>query len=243
MDNYIYTTLMRVDDEPRYTFAEVKYGKIVSINQHWVPLEEYVKFFEADALFLDITGVLIEGEPPAIGDAVITNPNGYEIRHFKSTYSVAETKNYKIELFKLLRNAKELEPIEYNGIMFDADKDSLTRLDKARQQMVDEGLENKLWTTADNSHTLLTLNDFAGINSALSNRATLLHARYNELKNYINSIDGEKYLAVILEIDWDWDINCNLDEKLEELMNQDEVPEDEVTDAIIEESQETEEND
>lgn len=214
---YTYTTLTRTGDVPTYTFAEVRYGKIVSINHHWVPLEQYVKFFEADSLFIDITGVLIEGEPPAIGDVVTSNPNGYEIVHFKSVFSVAETKNYKIEMFKLQRNAKELEPIEYNGILFDADKDSLTRLDKARQQLVDEGLENKLWTTADNDHVLLTVEDFAGINSALSNRATLLHARYNQLKNYINSIDGEKYLAVILAIDWDWDIECDLDEKLFEI--------------------------
>lgn len=244
MLNYTYTTLTRVDDEPRYTFAEVKYGKIVSINQHWVSLEEYAKFFEADALFLDITGVLIDGEPPAIGDSVTTNPDGYEIRHFKSTYSVAETKNYKIELFKLQRNAKELEPIEYNGIMFDADKDSLTRLDKARKQLEDEHLENKLWTTADNGHTLLTIDDFAGINSALSNRATLLHARYNALKKYIENIDGEKYLAVILEIDWDWDMNTDLDEKLNEIMNRDSNSNSEVEVDIEpkEETQDTEQS-
>ena len=38
MSDYTYTTLTRIEGEPTYTFAEVKYGKIVSINQHWVPL-------------------------------------------------------------------------------------------------------------------------------------------------------------------------------------------------------------
>ena len=217
MSNYTYKTIVRDGSEPTYKFAEVKYGKIVAFHKHWVPLDEFRNFFEAGALFLDVTGVKIEGEDPCIGDTVNAGPDGYEIIHFKSVYSVAETKNYKIEKFKLQRNAKELEPIEYNGILFDADKDSLTRLDKARKQLEDEKLENKLWTTADNDHVLLTVEDFAGINSAISNRATMLHARYNQLKNYINSIDGEKYLAVILEIDWDWDTECDLDEKLAEI--------------------------
>lgn len=217
MSNYIYKTIVRDGSQPTYKFAEVKYGKIVALHEHWVPLKEFRNFFEAGALFLDITGIKIEGEDPVIGDTVNSGENGYEIVHFKSIHSVAETKNYKTELLKLQRNVKELEPIEWNGILYDADKDSLTRLDKARRQLEDEKLESKLWTAADNSKVLLTLDDFIGINCALSNRATLLHARYNELKSYIENIDGEKYLAVILAIDWDWDINCNLETKLIEL--------------------------
>lgn len=213
---YTYTTLTRNDEDPRYTFAEVKYGKIVSINQHWVPLEQYVKFFEADACFLDITGVLIEGEPPAIGDSVTTNPNGYEIRHFKSVYSVAETKNYKIELLKLERDVKELEPVFYNGHYFDADKTSLTRMDKARQSLVDNNLPSIIWTTADNDRVEVTVADFAGINTALAMRSNLLHIRYNELKDYINDLE-DKYLPIILQIDWDWDITADLDTVLAQI--------------------------
>ena len=220
MTTYTYTTLTRQDDEARYTFAEVKYDKIVSINQHWVPLEEYIKFFEADACFLDITGVLIDGEPPAIGDSVTTNPDGYEIRHFKSTFSVAETKNYKTELLKLERDRKELEPIEYNGILFDADKTSLTRMDKAEKFLVKKNIPSIVWTTADNSRVEVTVDDFEGINAVLAMRSDSLHNRYNELKAYIDGLD-DKYLAVILEIDWNWDINTNLDEKLLELTGQD----------------------
>ena len=37
-EKYTYVTLTRDESEPKYTFAEIKYGKIVSINQHWVPL-------------------------------------------------------------------------------------------------------------------------------------------------------------------------------------------------------------
>jgi hypothetical protein len=218
MSNYTYKTVVRDGSEPTYKFAEIKYGKIVAFHEHWVPLDEFRNFFETNALFIDVTGVKVNGEYPAIGDMVKAGANGYEIEHFKSVFSVAETKDYKINQFKLLRNTKELEPIEWNGVLFDADKDALTRLDKARKQVEDENLENKLWTTADNGHVYLTLADFAGINSAIATRATLLHARYNQLKNYINSIDGDKYLAVILQVDWDWDVTVDLDTVLEELI-------------------------
>ena len=214
---YTYKTLVRDGSAPTYKFAEVKYGKIVAFHEHWVPLEEFRNFFEAGALFLDVTGVKIEGEDPAIGDTVNAGANGYEIVHFKSLYSVAETKNYKIEMFKLERDNKEVEPVSYNGNLFDADKTSLTRLDKARQSLVDNGIPSITWTTADNQRVELTVADFAGINTALALRSNELHVRYNQLKAYINNIDGERYLPVILELTWDWDFECDLDEKLSEL--------------------------
>lgn len=216
-ENYTYTTLTRNDKNPTYIFAEVKYGKIVSINQHWVPLKEYIKFFEADSLFIDITGVLINGESPAIGDSVTSAADGYKIIHLKSTYSVAEAKGYVVEKLKLIRNQKELAPIEYKTHLFDADKDSLMRLDKARQSLEDNKLTDIEWTTAKNERIKITLDDFKGINTAIALRSTQLHDRYNELKTYIDGINGDKYLDVILAIDWDWDISCNLDQKLTEI--------------------------
>lgn len=51
-EKYTYITMTRDESEPTYKFAEIKYGKIVSINSHWVPLEEYRKFFAADSFLL-----------------------------------------------------------------------------------------------------------------------------------------------------------------------------------------------
>ena len=77
--------------EMKYTFAEIRWGKIVAIHHHWVPLDEFYKFFEANSMFIDITGVLIEGEPPAIGDTVIGSPEeGYKILHIRNTYTPGE---------------------------------------------------------------------------------------------------------------------------------------------------------
>ena len=167
-EKYTYVTLTRDESEPKHTFAEIKYGKIVSINQHWVSLEEYRKFFSADSFFIDITGVTINGEAPVVGDAIEFGENGYEIKHIKSIYSFPEAKATQIERLKLIRNQKELEPIEYNGHYYDADKDSLLRLDKARQSLEDNGLESIEWTTANNERVNITIVDFKGINTAIA---------------------------------------------------------------------------
>lgn len=198
-----YVTMVREGNETMYKFAEIKYGKIVSINEHWVPLEEYVKFFEAGALFIDITDVLIDGEAPAVGDTVTTGSEGYIINHIKRVYSPAEMKAYVVEKMKLMRDRKELEPIEHNGFMFDADKDAITRMDIARKTLEDNGMESILWTTYDNDHTPLRVEDFAAINTAMAIRSTQLHDRYNRLKNYIYSVEDT---SVLNDFDWDYEL-------------------------------------
>ena len=231
---YTYTTMVREPSNPTYKFAEIKFGKIVSIQEHWVPLEEYRNFFEADAYFIDITGVKIEEEDPAVGDVVTFDAEGgYRIVHIKSTFNVAQAKAYQIERLKLIRNEKELEPIEYNEHLYDADKDSLMRLDKARMSLEDNSIPSIEWTTADNSRVALTVDDFKGINTQIALRSNNLHVRYNELKTYINSLE-DKYLPIIVIVDWDWDMETDLDQKLEELQPS---PEPEVPEEGIEETE------
>ena len=178
-------------------------------------MEEYRKFFSADSFFIDITGVTINGEAPVVGDAIEFGENGYEIKHIKSIYSFPEAKATQIERLKLIRNQKELEPIEYNGHYYDADKDSLLRLDKARQSLEDNGLESIEWTTANNERVNITIADFKGINTAIAVRSNQLHIRYNELKTFINSIEDEKCGAAIFRIQWDSDISQGIDSFME----------------------------
>ena len=188
-----------------YKYAEIRYGKIVAINKHEAPLEEYKKFFSANSLILDITNIKINGEDPQVNDVVMIENNGYKIIHPQTMFSVEETKAKQIEILKIMRNKLELEPINYNGVLFDADKDALMRLDKARQLFTDNPqLTNINWSTADNKVVSINLEDFKNINTAISSRSNMLHNRYNELKEYINNMD-ERYLKIILKIDWNWD--------------------------------------
>lgn len=132
---------------------------------------------------------------------------------------MAEAKAAQIERLKLIRNQKELEPIWYINNSFDADKDSLLRLDKARQSLEDNNLESIEWTTANNQRVEVTVNDLKGINTAVAYRSNQLHIRYNELKNYINSVEEDKYVADIINIGWDFDTTKNPDgsDKIQEV--------------------------
>lgn len=197
---------MENTNEPIYTFAEVRNGKIVSINKHWVPLEQFAKFFDASSLFIDITDVIINGEAPVIGDSVVTDANGYSVIHKQQVYSPAQYRAYVTEVMKLTRDQKELEPIsiEVNGsnYMFDADKDAITRIAKARQLIEDGAVESIIWTTFDNDHVELHLEDFKKLNAAQSVHSSQLHARYNEIKTYIYSLKDEE-LDILNDFTWD----------------------------------------
>lgn len=214
-ENYTYVTMVRDESEPMYTYARVEFGKIVSINQHWVNIDEFRKFFSPDTYFIDITGVTVDNEVPQVGDVIEFTNTGYQIKHYKSVWSLVEAKAEQIERLKLIRNEKELEPVEYNGHSYDADKDSLMRLDKARQSLEDNNLESIEWTTADNERVAVTITDFKGINTVIAVRSNMLHTRYNELKNFINGISDEKYTPVVFKIDWDFDTTTDLDSLLD----------------------------
>lgn len=216
--SYTYQTMVRdTSEDAMYTFAEVKYGKIVSINKHWVPLEEYKKFFEPTALFLDITGVLIDGEEPKVGDTVNSGGDtGYTIVHIPDTYDIFDVQKRKVEEFKLIRDTKELEPIEYNDILFDADRVSQERMDKARKFLEDNNMPSITWTTADNQRVDIGVADFKGINTQIAIRSNELHIRYNQLKAYVNALT-EEYTQLAVDMDWDWDMTIDKDAYMEEV--------------------------
>ena len=208
--------VLDTEAEPKYTFAEIKWGKIVAIHHHWCPLEEFCKFFEANAFFIDITDVLIDGEPPAIGDSVTNDPNtGYKIIHIRQTYTWEERVQYAIDKLKLVRDQKELEDIEYKGIPFDADALSQDRMDKARKFLEDSGAESITWTTADNQRVDVTVEDFKNINILIAMRSDELHKRYNQLKEYILSLE-EGRDDILDMVGWYFVLPVNQDSEVNE---------------------------
>ena len=202
---YVFPTLRDTEEEPKYTFAEVKWGKIVAIHHHWVPLDEFYKYFEANAFFVDITNVLVDGREPDIGDAVTNDPDeGYKIIPMNKTYTYEERKQYRIDVLKLTRDRKELEPILYNEVLFDADTVSQTRMEKARTFLEDNNIPSITWTTAENTRVDVTVEDFKAINTLIAIRSNELHVRYNRLKYFILSLeDGDELIDTI---DWDYDV-------------------------------------
>ena len=101
--------------------------------------------------------------------------------------TLEEMKLHKIAVLKMLRDTKEVEPIQTDKGSFDYDDKSRDRIAIARQALMDnEGMESILWTTADNQRVPLTVEDFAEINSMAAYRSNSLHIKYNELKVRVN---------------------------------------------------------
>ncbi len=108
-----------------------------------------------------------------------------------------ELKAQKILEFKAKRDEEEVEDIEYNGNLFDFDDKARDRLRIARQALEDAGGGEIAWTTADNQRVLMTVTDFAGINTAAAVRSNTLHIKYNTLKVKVNEATTKKKLANI----------------------------------------------
>ena len=101
--------------------------------------------------------------------------------------TLEEAKTAKIEYLKSTRNTKELEPILYKGVLFDADKDSLDRLNYAIITLTATHTESIEWTTAENTDVPMTVNDLNLVIASVGNRSNQLHIIYRDLKEQVNA--------------------------------------------------------
>lgn len=105
----------------------------------------------------------------------------------------------KTAAFKAARNAEEIAPIEWNGNLYDYDADSRDRMSIKRRNIEDNGGTGTVkWTLADNTHTVIGLADFIGINNAASDRSEALHYKYNVLKAQAEAATTKEELESIV---------------------------------------------
>jgi len=105
-----------------------------------------------------------------------------------------------ISAAKAYRDKQEVATITYNGNDYDYDAKARERLNIARQALEDSGAESISWTTAGDTDVILTVADFAAINSVAATRSNTLHVSYRTTKakleaattiEEINNIKGE----------------------------------------------------
>lgn len=108
--------------------------------------------------------------------------NGSYIEEPPYIPSLESVQALKIAELKTIRNRKELEPIEYNGKVFDADKDSLDRLNYAIITLTVKKTDKINWTAADNTDIGMTVADLNAVLAEVGTRSNLLHIKYRELK-------------------------------------------------------------
>ena len=95
-----------------------------------------------------------------------------------------ELKAQKLTEFKAIRDAEEVNPIEYNGNLFDFDDKARDRINSAIIALSITG-QSIEWTTADNTNVTVTADDLRGVVANVAVRSNNLHIKYRELKEQI----------------------------------------------------------
>ncbi len=97
-------------------------------------------------------------------------------------------KQRKILMLKRQRDTAEVEPIAYNGHLYDYDSKARDRISAAiiALELQGEGATIE-WTTADNADTPVTANDLKMIIAAVAVRSNKLHTAYRVSKEKVEA--------------------------------------------------------
>lgn len=136
-------------------------------KEYWLPEDKY----GAPAREMKELGQLPEG-------AMLTAPER----------TLDEVKAAKIAELKAERDAREVEPIEYGGNIYDYDEKARDRITAAiiALELQGEGATIE-WTTADNADTQVTANDLKMIIAAVAVRSNKLHTAYRIAKENVEA--------------------------------------------------------
>lgn len=99
---------------------------------------------------------------------------------------LAVAKPAKIAELKAERDAKEVEPITYNGNSYDYDGKARERINAAIIALDVQGADASIdWTTADNQDVKVTANDLRCVIAAVAQRSNALHVAYRAAKDKV----------------------------------------------------------
>nr|DAP78637.1 MAG TPA: tail fiber assembly protein [Caudoviricetes sp.] len=97
-----------------------------------------------------------------------------------------EVKADKVQRLKAERDAREVEPITYNGNSYDYDDKARERINAAIIALDVQGADASIdWTTADNADVKVTANDLRMVIAMVANRSNALHIAYREAKDKV----------------------------------------------------------
>lgn len=94
----------------------------------------------------------------------------------------------KIAELKYQRDKAEVQPIEYNGNLYDYDEKARDRINAAIIALDVQGADASIdWTTADNADTSVTATDLKMIIAAVAVRSNKLHTAYRIAKEKVEA--------------------------------------------------------
>lgn len=105
---------------------------------------------------------------------------------------LASAKPAKIAELKAERDAREVEPITYNGNSYDYDDKARERINVAIIALDVQSAKAKTaasidWTTADNQDVKVTANDLRCVIAAVAQRSNALHVAYRDAKDKVEA--------------------------------------------------------
>ena len=103
-----------------------------------------------------------------------------------------DAKTAKIAELKAERDAKEVEPITYNGNSYDYDGKARERINAAIIALDVQTAQTKAvasidWTTADNADISVTADDLRMVIASVANRSNALHVAYRAAKDKVEA--------------------------------------------------------
>ncbi len=148
-----------------YTYKEQTYSNLYKLSE---------------ALGKD--GVFI---PLSIGDEALTEL-GVTVTHEEEP--IENVKQRKILMLKRRRDTAEVEPIAYNGHLYDYDSKARDRIAAAIIALDVQGAGAKIsWTTADNEDAVVTAQDLRMIIASVAARSNKLHTAYRAAKAQVEA--------------------------------------------------------
>ena len=101
---------------------------------------------------------------------------------------LAAAKPAKIAELKAERDAREVEPITYNGNSYDYDYKARERINAAIIALDVQGADASIdWTTADNADVKVTANDLRMVIASVAQRSNALHVAYRAAKDKVEA--------------------------------------------------------
>ena len=132
--------------------------------------------------------------PLSIGDEALAELG---VTVMRKEEPIENVKQRKILMLKRQRDKSEVQPIEYNGNLYDYDDKARDRINAAIIALSLQGEGATIdWTTADNQDVKVTANDLRMVIAAVAVRSNALHTAYRAAKEKVeaaqNKADIEK---------------------------------------------------
>ena len=110
--------------------------------------------------------------------------------------TLEEVKRHKLAVLKTLRDAKEVEDIQVNGYLYDYDEKARERINAATIALDLTG-DTITWTLADNTDKEVSANDLRYVIAMVAQRSNVLHVKYRELKERVESATTKEQVEAI----------------------------------------------